>query len=238
MKRLAGVLVFMAGVLWGSMGIFVRIFEKASLGAMEIVAMRAITTTLILFIFILIYDRKLLKIRWKDLWCFLGTGILSIIFFNFCFFKAISMLTLSMAAVLLYTAPAFVIVFSYFLFGEDLNGRKLLAMILTFIGCVLVTGMLGESGGISMEGILLGLGSGLGYAMYTIFGRYALEKDYHSFTISFYTFFIASIGVIPLADMPKVIQICSRNVTMIGVFLVLGAIVMCNTGKQKKVAGS
>ena len=63
MKRLAG-------VLWGSMGIFVRLFEKETLGAMEIVAMRAMTTTLILFVFIMIYDRKLLKIRWEDLWCF------------------------------------------------------------------------------------------------------------------------------------------------------------------------
>ncbi|MGN0481922.1 MAG: EamA family transporter [Lachnospiraceae bacterium] len=48
------------------------------------------------------------------------------------------MTSLSVAAVVLYTAPAIVMIFSYFLFGEKLTKRKLFSVGLTFLGCILV----------------------------------------------------------------------------------------------------
>ena len=53
---------------------------------------------------------------------------------------------------------------------------------------------------ISKEGLLVGLGAGLGYALYSIFSRVALNRGYNSLTIIFYTFLIALIGLIPLTD--------------------------------------
>ena len=46
---------------------------------------------------------------------------------------------------------------------------------------------------ITTQGLLLGIGSGLFYSSYTIFGRLAL-KYYQPFTVTFYTFLIAGIG--------------------------------------------
>lgn len=233
MKKFAPLFVILAGVLWGSMGIFVRRLQSLNLNTMEIVALRAFSTTALLFIFLLVFDRDKLKIKLKDIWCFIGTGIVSILFFNFCYFKAITVTSLSVACVLMYTAPAFVIVFSFFLFKEKLTKRKLLAFFLTFIGCCLVTGVFEELGlplfvkgggmlegaagsgmaagltgglpeGISSVGILLGLGSGIGYAMYSIFSRFALKRGYSPITITFYTFFAASIGSVFLADLPQI----------------------------------
>lgn len=243
MRKIAAILVFCAGVLWGSMGIFVRLFESAGLGAMEIVTIRAITTTLIMILFLLIYKRRLLVIRWKDIWCFLGTGIVSIVFFNFCYFKAITVTSLSVAAVLLYTAPAFVIVFSHFLFGESLTARKIAALILTFAGCVLVTGVIGHTDSVGTSGILLGLGAGLGYAMYTIFSRFALQRGYHSFTISFYTFLIAAIGVLPLADLQKAFRVSCASTVMLGYSFLFGllstvlAFILYTTGMSMMDSG-
>ena len=116
MKKFAPILILIAGVLWGSMGLFVRTLNAQGLASMEIVGLRATVTVVALFLFLLLFDRKLFKICWKDLWCFLGTGICSIVFFNFCYFKAITLTSLSVAAILLYTAPAIVMVLSYFLF--------------------------------------------------------------------------------------------------------------------------
>ena len=82
MKKFAGVLILIAGVLWGSMGLFVRTLNEKGLVSMEIVGLRAAVTTVALFLFLLVFDRKLFWIRWKDLWCFIGTGICSIVFFN------------------------------------------------------------------------------------------------------------------------------------------------------------
>ena len=211
MKKFAPILILIAGVLWGSMGLFVRTLNAQGLASMEIVGLRATVTVVALFLFLLLFDRKLFKICWKDLWCFLGTGICSIVFFNFCYFKAITLTSLSVAAILLYTAPAIVMVLSYFLFQEKLTKRKLLALVMTFVGCVLVTGILTETGNVTAGGILVGLGAGLGYALYSIFSRYALERGYTSLTITFYTFLIAAIGSFFFADMGKVARVAMNG---------------------------
>lgn len=223
-KKFASVLILMAGILWGSMGLFVRKLNALGLVSMEIVALRAVVTAAAVFLFLLFYNRKLLIIRWKDIWCFLGTGIMSIVFFNFCYFKAIMLTSLSVAAVLLYTAPAMVMIFSYFLFGEKFTKRKLVSLVMTFAGCVLVTGILTDAGFISAAGILVGLGAGLGYALYSIFSRYALERGYHSLSITFYTFLFAAAGSLFFTDFRHVAAVAGKSGGMILFCLAFGIV--------------
>jgi drug/metabolite transporter (DMT)-like permease len=141
---------------------------------------------------------------------FIGTGILSFAFFNWCYFTTKNNTSLSIAAILLYTAPAFVMTFSVILFKEKLTSLKVISLILTFIGCILVTGYFqGSSGKISLIGIITGLGSGLGYALYSIFGNYALKK-YDSMTVTFYTFIFASLGLIPVTNFRGITELFSN----------------------------
>lgn len=224
MKKFAPVFILIAGILWGCLGIFVRQLNAHGLYSMEIVSLRAVVTCIVMGIFIFFYDRKLFHIHIKDIWCFLGTGICSIVFFNFCYFRAISMTSLSIAAVLLYTAPAIVMVLSFFLFKERFSKRKLLSLVLTFVGCLLVTGVLTDRGDISGMGFVVGLGAGLGYALYSIFGRYALEKNYHSFTITFYTFLFASIGTLFLSDTKQVAETATQSIGMFAFCAALGIV--------------
>ncbi len=191
--------VTLAGILWGCIGIFIRKFS-VSLDSMQIVTARTLLTTVLLFIILLIFKRDLLKIKLRDVWCFIGTGVCSIIFFNYCYFKCMSMTSLSVAAVLLYTAPAIVMIISAIVFKEKITVQKISALLLATLGCVLVSGIVGAKPLISKEGILIGLGAGLGYALYSIFSRAALNRGYKSLTIIFYTFLIALIGLIPLTE--------------------------------------
>jgi drug/metabolite transporter (DMT)-like permease len=46
----------------------------------------------------------------------------------------------------------------------------------------------------------LGLGSGFFYALYSIFGRYAINRGYGAWTMTFYTFLFCSIGCAFLCD--------------------------------------
>lgn len=224
MKRFATLWIIIAGILWGCMGIFVRRLNALGLASMQIVSLRALVTSVVMFLVLLIGKRELLRIRLKDLWCFLGTGICSIVFFNFCYFKAIQLTSLSVAAVLMYTAPVLVMIFSFFLFHEKFTGRKVLALVMTFAGCVLVTGVLDQQNRVSTAGILAGLGAGLGYALYSIFGRYALERGYQSFTITFYTFLIAFLGSLFLTDIRQVTRIAFQDISTTLVSLGLGVI--------------
>ncbi|MCI5620869.1 MAG: DMT family transporter [Lachnospiraceae bacterium] len=224
MKRFATLWIILAGILWGCMGLFVRRLNALGLVSMQVVELRALVTSVVMFLVLFIGKRELLRIRLRDLWCFLGTGLCSIVFFNFCYFKAIELTSLSVAAVLMYTAPVLVMIFSFFLFHEKFTGRKVLALVMTFAGCVLVTGVLDQQNMVSPMGILTGLGAGLGYALYSIFGRYALERGYQSFTITFYTFFIAFIGTLFLTDIRPVMQVACQDVASILISLGLGVI--------------
>lgn len=109
-------LVLAAGTMWGCMGLLVRPLNESGLITMDICFLRSIVTFVVMFLGLLAFNRSALRIRMRDIWCFVGTGALSVSFFNFCYFKTITMTSLSVAAVLLYTAPAFVMIMSFFLF--------------------------------------------------------------------------------------------------------------------------
>lgn len=188
------IMVLLAGIFWGSIGLFVRNLNTLGFAAMELCAVRSIIALIMLGIGIFLYNRDLLRIRLKDLWCFVGTGIVSLTFFNICYFTTIERTSLSVAAILLYTAPAMVMVMSAFLFREKFNAKKGAAILLAFVGCVFVTGVLSEGASLDPIGILIGLCSGFGYALYSIFGRFAIQRGYHSLTITFYTFLLSGVA--------------------------------------------
>ena len=186
-----------AGALWGMISIFVNQLKNAGFNSMECVAIRAFFTAVILIAYLWVKDRQQLKIKAGDVKYFLGTGILSIVFFNYCYFQAIELIGgAAVPALMLYTAPVFVMVMSFFLFKEPLTGQKIAAAVVTFLGLVLVTGAFGGGEKISTAALLFGLGSGFGYALYSIFGKMVVEK-YSSITITVYTFVVAAIVTVP-----------------------------------------
>lgn len=196
-KRNKGaMLVIIAGISWGLISIFIRQFNKASLDSWDIMFYRSWVSAFMLFIYFILVDRNLLKFELKDIWMFFGTGIFSLTFFSFCYFNSIIALGTSVAVVLLYTSPIFVLVMSIIFFKEKINRNKLIAVAMTFAGCVLVTGIIGGGSGetISAGGIIIGLGAGFGYALYSIFAGFAMKK-YSSLTITFYTFLFSGISV-------------------------------------------
>lgn len=241
MNKLPSLLIITAGILWGTLGIYVRHLSRAGLESLEIVALRAVLTLGLLVVILLVYDRNLLKIKLKDSWCFFGTGICSILLFNYCYFKTITLTSLAVAAILLYTAPALVAIMSCFLFKEHFTGKTILALLLSFSGCALVTGIFGAEISLSLQGLLTGLGAGFGYGLYSIFSRYALQKGYHSLTITTYTFVFASFGVAFMVDFQGLANLVRINSSLIwwGLGLSLLATVLpyiCYTSGLSKVA--
>ena len=181
-----------AGFLWGFMGLFTRQLDTFGFTSSDALIVRCGLAAVLFGITLLLTDKKLFRIRLKDLWCFLGVGICSLLFFTYCYFQCIRLTSLSMAAVLLYTAPSIVMLISLFVFREKLTPAKIFALLLAFAGCCLVSGIGG--GKLNLPGILFGLGSGLGYALYSIFARLALNRGYDSRTVNFYAMLIATIG--------------------------------------------
>lgn len=190
-RDIGPLLIILAGCFWSSMGIFVRKLTACGFTSVQIVSIRVTLAALFFSMLLLIKDRSGFRIALRDLPLFLGLGFGSILFFTVCYFTAITMMPLSTAAILLYTSPIWIMLMSALFFHEKLNGRKLLALALAFAGCVLVSGISGE--GISLTGLLIGLGAGFGYGLYSILGTVALRK-YSPYTVTTYTFLFAAAG--------------------------------------------
>lgn len=189
--------ILLAGILWGTMGIFVRHLGSYGFSSLQIACLRIAAAGIVFFLFLLITDRKKLKIQKRDIPLFLGIGWGSILFFTICYFKTIQTTSLAVAAILLYTSPVFVVILSAIFLHEKITMRKMTALMIAFGGCILVAGI-GETASITGSGFVIGLCSGLGYGLYSIFGSLLLKK-YHPYTVSAYAFMFAGIGAVVIS---------------------------------------
>ncbi|KIV57356.1 transporter [Aneurinibacillus migulanus] len=201
MHKWAYLFIAAGAALWGVISIFVQFLYSCGFTALQVVAIRAISSALLLAGYVAWRNRSLLKIAPTDIKYFIGTGLFSIVFFNWCYFTAIKETSVSVAAILLYTAPAFVTILSRILFKEWLTTRKVTALLITFLGCSFVIGLFPSTGdSVSLYGLTIGIGAGFGYALYSIFGKFALKK-YHTLTVTTYTFLVAGIGILPVSHL-------------------------------------
>lgn len=201
-------LTLLAGVAWGIISLFIRTLGKAGLNGLDIGAIRSICSAMVLLAAVPFVDRKALKIRPKDIWCLAGCGLVSITLFNALYFETMQKTTVNIAVVLLYTSPIFVTLFSCLLFGEKFTRWKLLALFLVTAGCVLVSGLADKNAEarLSVTGLLMGLGSGLFYALYSIFGRYSQQRGYNSFTITLWAFLFSGTASLFILDWHTALQ--------------------------------
>ena len=194
-------LVLIAGVSWGLIGVFTKAIDALGFTEMQMLFVKGVLATAVLLVITFFKDKSQLKLKnWKDIRYFVGTGIISFTFFSWAYMKAVNLTSLGVAAVLLYTAPTFVMLFSILLFGEKMTKTKGIVLLMTFVGCILVTGLLEGGAAFTWQGIAIGLASGVGYALYSIFGTYAIRAGYGSLTISFYTFLMATITMTFLVE--------------------------------------
>lgn len=193
MKKNSYLLVIAAASMWGMIGLFSKLTGEKGFSPIDMCFIRSAFSVIILGLFFLIVNKKIFFLeKITDLKYFIGTGIISFSLYNWSYIAAIKETSMGVAAILLYTAPAIIMVLSAILFKEKITKIKLLALIVTLIGCIFVTGLLEGNNTISQKGLIYGLLSGVGYGLYSIFGKYALKK-YSSITVVFYTFFMSAI---------------------------------------------
>lgn len=209
-RGLSAALILLAAVCWGVIGLFSRALSAGGLSPVQITAVRCTLTALLLTLWLALFRPAALRVRLRDLWMFFGTGICSILFFNVCYFYTQSVISLSAAAILLYTSPFFVMLISAVVFRERITPRKLIALFVAFAGCVLINLAAGGGEAPTSLAILTGVGSGLGYGLYSIFAKLAMER-YEMPTITAYTFLFAAAGAVPLCRPAEAARILSAE---------------------------
>lgn len=199
MKTKAYLFIIASAVFWGLIGLFVKVLAAQGFTSMQIVALRAIVSAILMVAILCKLGTQHFKINPKTMLPLIGMGVVSLTFSNYCYFNCIELSSLAVAALLLYTAPIFVMLMSLALFNESFTIAKGIALAATFVGCAFITGTFDSQLALSLKGLCFGLGSGIGYALYSIFGKYAI-RNYSTLTITAYAFIFASISSIPLAN--------------------------------------
>ncbi|MBE6968934.1 MAG: EamA family transporter [Ruminococcaceae bacterium] len=209
-KYLPHICILVAGISWGMIGLFTRQLLAVGFTPAAIVLTRNMGGLLSMTLLFFFLDRGIFRIRLRHLPFFLGTGVVSVVLFTLLYFSCQEQCSLAVAAILLYTAPAFVMLMSAVLFHEPITKQKLLALLMAFTGCAFVSGIF--SGGLSVtgSGLLMGIGSAFFYALYSIFARYAL-RHYQPLTVTYYTFLCAGLASLFVESPSAVLRLLSSD---------------------------
>ena len=221
MKKIYLILPILAGIMFGSSGVFVRTLTQNGIDQTTLLFLRFSIAIIPVLIAILLTDKKLFKIDLSDLPLFLVCAI-CIIGINLCYNESMNSVSLSLAAVLLSLAPIYVLIIAYFLFDEKITSKKLICMVLAIFGCMLMTGVLEtDLSNIPLFGILSGMGAGLFWAIYLMASKKSIESGTHTYTILFYSIIFITLALIPLTDFSQIGGFISINPILTIIFLIL-----------------
>lgn len=199
--KLAWSLPILAGVGWGIVGVFIRILTEEGLDNITIIVVRNLVGMLLAGIWLVGFRREELRIDPRDIPIIVLSTVAGSVLLMLAYNIAVVELSLSLAAVLLSTAPVFVLLVSAVLFKERITLRKVLCMIGALAGCVMLSGVL-ETAGLSWSGIglLMGVLSMVFNGTWILLSKVVADKGYSSFTICFYSFLFAVIMLGAFAD--------------------------------------
>ncbi|AEH25392.1 EamA family transporter [Pyrococcus yayanosii] len=167
------ILVFLAAAMWGTLGIFARLLYSFNLDTYTIVFYRVLFALILLAIYLKLLGLPLLASK-RRLPFYAAYGFFSVFLFYSLYFYTVKVSSVSFAVLMLYTAPAYSIVLGRLLFGEPLTSRKIAAFLSVLSGVFML-----NAGGLEFSPIAIaaGLASGLTYALYGVFAKFAVRHE-------------------------------------------------------------
>lgn len=193
--------VLTAAFMWGVIGIFAKEVLAEGVTALEIAFWRA-SLAWIMFL-VHATSKKQLRVNPSDIPSLFAFGFICVTLFYGSYQLAIRDVGMALAAVLLYTAPAWVAFLSWLVLKEEMTLTKTACVAMTILGvaciCLGPKLMSGASLELNMCGLAMGLLSGFTYALYYIFGKKNLQK-YHTPTIFVYAMPFGAALLLPFVD--------------------------------------
>ena len=217
MKRyLSYIYVILGAACWGFIGVFNRTLAAEGVSVWNRVTIRNFLSLLLLTAVFVLVRRSVFRIQLRHLPIFMGAGLFSVLGLAVVYFNCQMHCSLAVAGILLYLAPAFVVLMSALFWKAPITKRKIAALVLSFLGCALVSGIMSGALTVSATGLLLGIASGFCYATYTIFAHYGL-KHYDSLTMIYWTFVFAGFGSLLFLDWPTLAPALPAPMTWLGI---------------------
>jgi DME family drug/metabolite transporter len=194
-------MVILAATMWGSFGVMTKALYSLGLDLWSLTFYRTFFGFVCFAVVVFATSRSSLRVRREDIPFLALYGLVSTAAFHAVYIYTIGIMSVAVAAVLLYTAPGFSAIMARFVFGEPLTRTKVAALLLAFSGCILVAGVFSGSQAVSPLGIATGLGSAITYASFGIMGKRARER-YDVWTVNFYCMGFAALFLVPVFAIP------------------------------------
>ena len=192
-----------AALLWATIGPAARFALRADIEPLEISFWRAVIAGLLFVVHAAVRGR--LRIARRDLPAVGGFALLGVTIFYWSYFRAVELGGAALAAILLYTAPAWVALAAALWLGERLTARKSIAVAMTLAGIALVasgsgTGVSGGTGvAARVSALAWGLLAGLAYAAYYLFGKRYFAR-YEASTLFAYALPLGAVLLFPMVS--------------------------------------
>jgi drug/metabolite transporter (DMT)-like permease len=202
------VFALISAVFLSTTAIFIRYLTQTyHLPALVLAVWRDAFVVLALLPAFVLIRPALLRIQRRHLAFLILYGLL-LALFNALWTLSVALNGAAVATVLVYCSAGFTALLGWWLLKEPLGWAKLLAVVICLSGCVLVSGALDAAAWQSnLIGILTGVLSGLGYAIYSLMGRSAAQRGLSPWTTLLYTFafafvFLALCNLLPAGIIP------------------------------------
>ena len=185
--------VLAAAVMWASSGTASKALFLSGITPFQLVQLRVTLAAAGLGLILAVFAPRHLKIRRADIISFwiLGGVLLAAVQFTYLF--TISKMPVATAILIQYTAPAMVALYSICFWGERPTMPKVVALVLSLLGCYLVVGGYTMSLlRMNLLGAATGIASAVFFAEYSLFGERRMHR-YGPWTVSFYAFLFAAV---------------------------------------------
>jgi DME family drug/metabolite transporter len=171
-------LVILAAALWASLGLFYKqLFDVYGLSPLTAAFFRAALAAALIMGWLTLRGERVWRLGWRVVRFFAAFGVVGIGAFYLVYASAIDRVGVGVAAVLMYTAPVWVTVLSALFLGESWTAGKGAALALVMVGVALVARVYRpEALQFNVPGILMGLGAGLTYGLYILFGKVGVRR--------------------------------------------------------------
>ncbi len=226
--------IIAAAILWGLAGIFAK--KIVGMSVQNIIFYRVALAFLIILIILLI-SGNMDKIKLKDKKIYLVLFSILQVATMLTYFVSVLNASVSVAVLLLYTAPVYVTVLSPLLLKENPTRKEIMALALSIVGIVIIVDPAKLDFSYSV-GIAAGILSGISYAFEILTSKY-VGQSYTGYTQAFWSFAIAVLILLPVGIVP--LGIVSGNIVyliLLAIFPTILAVSLYFNGLKKVKASS
>ncbi|MBN1564425.1 MAG: DMT family transporter [Anaerolineae bacterium] len=196
-------IALISSVILSTTAIFIRyLVDTYAMPSFVLAFWRDLLVMLTLLIVLSVRRRDLLRVDVVHLrYLFLYGGVLAI--FNALWTISVALNGAAVSTVLVYSSAAFTAILGWWLLNEVLDWTRFLAIALSFGGCILVAAALDAAAWrANFVGIVVGIVSGLSYAVYSLMGRSAAQRGLNPWTTLLYIFAFAAIFLLIFNFLP------------------------------------